>query len=103
MCQRFLSFIRCKEKKTSINRFVAINHLRHFTQRFVATFNKDIRGIYKVTVNALCFNFVDIIKKSFCFSLEGAETNDYTMHMSLERSLAIPSESAMCKIYLDVK
>ena len=86
----------------TISRSISCYHFRNITEGMLETFNIHIWCIYQIGIDIIRILLLVIIIDNLWDS-HITKANYHTMHVGFQRSLAIPTERAMCKVYMNTK
>ncbi len=86
----------------TISRSISCYHFRNITEGMLATFNIHIWCIYQIGIDIIS-NLLLVIIIDNLWNINIAKANYHTMHVGFQRSLAIPSECTMSKVYMNTE
>ena len=97
--EEFLHFFLLKQIIAIVDWLIADSNFRHVTNGFATAFHKDVFPIQQITVDIIYLLIaVCIVQLSGIGVRRYAESDNHTMHMSLDFRFAVPSEGTVGKI-----
>ena len=85
-------------KMSAIVGHISENHFRHIANRFRSAGDKHVGRIGQISIDVFRLQLLSVVENQLRRQILIAETHDDAMDVGFERSLAVPTESPMCKI-----